>query len=456
MADINPSSLATQLATAYIQPSQSLLTTQSKNADAVSSALTKLQSALQAFDSALIGLSGKKTLLQYSASFSTTGFATATTTAGAQAGTYSLFVEQLATAHQVAFQALPTAPAASAGSLTVSLASGTSFSVDFTGADSDADGTLSQTEIARAINQAPDNKGQVSAMLVSSGGTTQLVLTAASTGAGSQITLDTSAIGDAGLQAALSAGTDLVAAKDAIVWLGDQNTGLKVQQASNTVTAIPGVSLTLTQAMAPGATPLTLTVASDSSGTAANVRSFVDAYNALNKVLDELTDTSKVKDGGQAAALTSDAGVRALRNRLNALIRQDVGGLQVVDFGISADRNGNLTLKESTLQKGLAAHPGGLDTLFGSTSITASSGVLGSLDRYLGLWLNSTSGQIKQRQDSVQRIQKSITTRQARLDDQYSKAYERYLKQFTQLQTLQSQMSDTSTMLAGLSISTSK
>jgi len=451
MTDINPASMATQLANAYTQPTQSLLSTQSKNAKAVSSALSSLQAALQTFDGVLTGLSAKKSLQQYSAAFSAAGFGSATASATAQPGTYSLFVEQLASANQISFLDLPAIPVASGGPLTVSLAGGGSFNVDLTSADADSDGSLSQSEIARAINLASGNGGQVSAMLVTVSGQTQLILSAGSTGAASQITLDTSALPASLLKNALSAGSELVAARDAVVWLGAQGTGVKLQQASNTFTAIPGVSMSFTQAMANGASPMTLTVASDDSGTAANVSSFVDAYNALNKVLDQLTDTGNPEDNTAAAVFASDAGVRALRSRLNTLIHQQVGGLRLMDFGVNADRDGKLSLNRDKLQKAMAAHPDGLNTVFGSTGTTTSSGVLGTLDKYAGSWLNSANGQIKRRQESAQNIQRAITARQTRLDDQYSKSYERYLNQFTRLQQLQSQMSQTTDMFANLS-----
>ncbi|MGE5489937.1 MAG: flagellar filament capping protein FliD [Actinomycetota bacterium] len=451
MTEINPSATATQLATAYTQDIQSLLNTQSKGVKATSTALGKLQTALQTFDSALAGLSGKKTVLQYSATFSAAGFGTATAAAGAQPGTYSVFVEQVASAHQMAFQNLPAVPVAAAGILKVQLAGGASFNVDLTTADADGNGSLSQSETARAINLAAGNGGQVSAMLATVGGQTQLILSAASTGAAGKITLDTSLLPASPLKAAFDAGTQIAPAQDAIVWLGPQGTGLKLQQAGNTFTAIPGVSMTVTQAMAGGASPLTLTVAGDDSGTAANVRSFVDAYNAMNQTLKQLTDAGSAADGKEPGAFASDAGVRALQSRINALVHQVQGGLRLMDFGISIDRYGNMALDQTKLQKAIAAHPGGLDTLFGSTGVTTSSGVMGSLDKYLNAWLDSGTGQIKRRQDTVQNIQKAIAARQTRLDDQYARSYQRYLIQFTKLQQLQSQMAQTTGMFASLS-----
>jgi len=460
MADINPSSIASQLATAFTQGMQTRLDTQSKSAMAVSTALGKLRSALQTFDSALTGLSGKKTLAQFSTTFSATGFGSATASAGAMPGTYSLFVEKIATAHQVAFQNVPTTPAAGAGKLTVNLnggvvanpTSGLSFEIDFATANTDGDTTLSPTEIARAINLAAGNAGKVSAMVITAGTDNQLVLTAADTGAASQITLDTANITDASLAAAFGAGVTKVTAQDAVVYVGgDAATGLKQVQASNTFTNIPGVSMSFTQAQAAGSAPLSLTVAADNSGTAANVKTFVDAYNALTKALDPLTDAGNPGSGKAAGTFASDAGVRALRSRLNDLVHQQFGGVGMFDLGLSIDRDGVMSLKdEAKLQKTLAARPDALDNFFGKTSLTASSGVLGSLDKYLQGWLSSVNGQIKHRQDSVQSLQKTLTSRQDRLDKQYSMAYDRYLKQFTKLQELQSQMGQTSDMFASM------
>lgn len=448
---MSPATIATQMATAYTQATQDQLTQQSSNAQATSSALSKLQSALQAFDSTLTTLSAKKGLLQYSAGFDATGFGTATASSTAQTGTYSLFVQQIATANQVAFANLPSVPVASSGTLIVKLAGGSSFNVDFTKADTDGNGTLTQTEIARAINQAASNNGQVNAVLSTVNGQTQLVLAAGNTGASSQITLDTTGLTAGGaLQTSLNAGTQLAAAQDAIVWLGPQGTGVQMQQASNTFTNIQGVSMTFTKAMPAGTPALNLTVARDNSATADNVNSFVNAYNALEKVLDGLTSTGSAKDGVAAATFATDAGVRALRSRLNTLVHQQVGGLRLMDYGINMDRNGALSLDQTKLQNKLTANPTGLNTLFGSTGLTASSGVLGSLDTYLNVWMNGSTGQIKQRQGSVQSIQKAVTVRQTRLDNQYSQTYQRYLLQFTRLQTLQSQMSNTTGMLASL------
>jgi flagellar hook-associated protein 2 len=76
--------------------------------------------------------------------------------------------------------------------------------------------------------------------------------------------------------------------------------------------------------------------------------------------------------------------------------------------------------------------------------------VAGALDTFLKSWNNSVSGQIKKRKEVNDGLQKSLTDRQAQLDSQYNAAYQRYLLQFTKLQTLQSQMSNNASMFDAL------
>lgn len=446
---LDPASTAQQLATAYTTNAQAQLTSKTKAAQATSTALTKLRSSLTSFDSAIASLSTKKSVIKYSATFNNTANGTATASATAQPGSYSFFVEKLATTHQVAFANMT--DAAETGTLGLSLADGTTFNVSFAGADADSSGQLSPAEMARAINNNADNKGSVVASVVTSGGSTQLVLTSGKSGAGGAVSLNTSGLTSSTLKTQLSSGNALVPAQDAVVWLGDQTTGVRMQQSSNTFTAVQGVSITFTKAMTTGDAPVTLTVANDASGTASNVRSFVDAYNSLRSTLTDLTKTANKDSGTAAGAFASDASVRSMMSRLGNMVRQEVGGMKLSDFGITLDRSGQMQLDATKLEKALAAKPTGLDTLFGSASLTAPSGIFGDLDKYLEQWTNSANGQIKSRQASVAQSQKSLTSQQTRLDTQYDNLYKRYLAQFTKLQNLQQSMGETTNLFTSLS-----
>jgi flagellar hook-associated protein 2 len=445
MATLDPVTTATQLATAYTEPLQQQLTLQTQAAQKQSNALNTLRSALSAFDSALSSLSSSNGLKQFSASFSASGIASATTTSKAQAGTYQFHVEQIATAHQIVFEDLPAVPVALGGPIIVQLADGTSINLNLVAADTDSDGTISQAEIARAINQAEDNQGKVIASVVTSGGQTQLLLTSAKTGEAGEISIDASGLPAGALRDALSNARELTAAQDAVVWLGGQG-GIRMQQGSNTFTGIEGVSVTFTRAMTASEAPLTLTVNDDVSATADNVQKFITAYNTLRTVLDSLTKSGT--ENASAAVFASDAGIRSLGSRLNSLLRTEYDGVSLTALGVKADRNGQLSLEKSRLEKALQADPNALDKVFGKASLTQPTGLLGSMSSYLDQWLGSGDGQIASRQNSLQVLQKNLAARQTRLDAQYESAFQRYLQQFTQLQSLQAQMNQTMGLFA--------
>jgi flagellar hook-associated protein 2 len=446
----DPATIAQQLATSSLQGAQSLLNTQTQSAQQTSTALTSLQSALGAFQTALTSLSGSGSIsntsnsfVSYATTLSNSSVASVTTSAGAQTGNYQFYVQQVASAQDLLYQNVPSVATAQSGTLGVSLADGTNFSVDLTTADTDGDGTLTPAEMARAINQASGNSGEVIASVITVNGQSELQLAAGSTGADSAITLDTSGLQSAALQAALSSSTELAPARDAIFWVGGQG-GIQVQQASNTFTGITGVSVTFNSAMSPTDPPLALTVSQDASGTATNVQKFVTAYNTLKAALDKLTQVSSSSSGTQAGALTDDSGVIAMRSRLNQIMRQSFGGMNLVSLGVSADRNGVLSLDQTRMSKTLAANPQALDQVFGQAGLVKNTGMLGALNSYVNSWVDPVTGQITARQASVQAIQKNISTRQTALTNQYNNLYQNYLAKFSQLQSLEGKMSQTS------------
>lgn len=452
MATINaptydPTSTAQAMAQKFTATAQEILTNQTKTAGATSTALSKLSSAISAFQSSLGSLTGLgKSVLAQTATLSDTTIGTTSAKAGAPSGSYSLFVQQLATASQVSYNGLSDGRTAG-GTLTVKLAdegAGTttsSFAVDLSsaGADTDKDGVLSIREVAAAINRSSGNAGLVSAGVVTIGTESRLVLTSKNTGVANTVSLDPSGVTDAALKTGLGVRSTVTAAQDAIVLLGGKAAGTPIKQASNTFTNIDGVSMTFTRAQAPGESDITLKVAGDSGGTSANVQGFVDAYNKLKSAIDTMVDAGDPANDKSAGAFAHDAGIKALQGRLVSLVRS-TGASSLASYGIIATRDGTLSLDSARLTKQLTANPNGLDALIGSASTSNPSGIAGSLNTYLNLWSNSATGQLKQRTEAVTKLQSTLTQRQSDLDAQYDAAYGRYLKQFTQLQTLQSTM----------------
>jgi flagellar hook-associated protein 2 len=453
----DPTSTAAALADNYVSASQQTLDARTSRAKATEKGLNDLSSALSAFQTSLASLTGlNKTLFSQAATFSDTSIGSAKTSAGAAAGTYSFVVEQLATASQMTYGGL--ADGAHGGTLKVKLGTDVSFDVELDAGDADGDSILTVRELAAAINSADGNTSLVSASVVTIGGVAQLVLTAKNTGASSAISLDASAVVDnsdpqavSTLKTAIETPENVketIKAQDAIVWLGAKDTGAKMEQASNTFTNIDGVTMTFTKA---SATPVTLTVGADSAATTANVQAFIEAYNKLKSSVDAMLSPGDPSKGKASGVFAGDSGVRALQSRLVSMLRGGAAGsASLAGFGITATRQGTLTLDSARLTKALAADPGGLDALIGSSASSAPSGIAGQLDTYLKQWSSSTNGQIKLRKEAVSRLQSDLTSRQLQLDRQYDAAYQRYLLQFSQLQALQGQMTSNSSLFDAL------
>ncbi|MFC5458261.1 flagellar filament capping protein FliD [Massilia niabensis] len=443
----DPATTAQALAESSTAARQAMLTRQSEQASATEKALGTLGSVLNSFQSSLAALTGlNKTMAATSAVFSDTAVASATASPTAAAGTYSFFVEQLASAHQVSYSGVRDITGTSGGTLTFASTVGEP-PTDNTAHPTVERFTITLTEraytvreLAAAINGDAKNTSVLASVVsgTNADGTSfsELVLTSKLTGKANNIQLTTG--GDANAAFGASTRKDLVPAQDAIVRIGS-SAGTATYSATNTFNVVDGVAMTVSKAQAAGSAPVTLTVGTDTSKTTANVQSFVDAYNKLKSAIDGLVSPGDPSSGATAGAFAGDSGVRALRDRLIGMVRA-TGTTSLASYGITANRQGTLSLDSTRLTKALAANPTGLDTLIGSASSTASSGIAGKLDVYIKVWTDSTNGQIGNRKDAVSKLRVSLTERQTTLDRQYDSAYARYLAQFTQLQSIQSSM----------------
>lgn len=480
MATYDPVSTATALAENYVYARQSQVDTGTAKAQSQVTALNALKSSLSSFTTALNSLSGKGSVVQQTSSVSNSSAVTASATSKASAGTYTFQITQLATAQQSMYElnafgfaefaaGTKAENMASQRTMVVSLGDGGFFAVDLSHADTDSDGKLSATEVARAINAA--SEGRVSAAVMTVDGQQQLLLNGGSTGESSQFSIymaDSTAYKDyvnaagetvtkdtAAMLASLGANIEqkaatrtLSQAQDAEFIVGN-GSGQTITQASNTFTGIEGLSVEFKEVTT---APLTVTVAKDESGTQSNMQGFIDAYNTLVKALDKLTASGNAESGVAAGALSSDSGVRSLRNQLNNLLRTQVGGVSLTDYGISAQRDGTIALDSSRFAKKVAANPEALDTLLGQTNTLdyKRRGVMGALQGYLDSWTKTTGGLLQSRQDGLQKQLTSYSSQQDAIERMYQQAYQRYLLQFTTLANLESQMSSTSSMLTSL------
>src|SRR5690606_33378505 len=115
-----------------------------------------------------------------------------------------------------------------------------------------------------------------------------------------------------------------------------------------------------------------------------------DAFNALMTSFDSLTASGT--ESSARGTLAGDASVRSIESRLNALLRTDFGGTNLINFGISADRNGKLTIDSARFEAAVANDPEGFEALF-----TGKDNLLDSLDKTVAGYTSSTNGTLKSR-----------------------------------------------------------
>lgn len=443
MSSFDPITMATNLATYDVQPFQQRYQMQADKYQAQITALGKVESALREFRTAVTNMnSSSSNIIKNTATVSQEGFLSATANASAMAGSYQVFVEQVATAHQLS-TAMPAdldanteIPTTGTLDLTVD---GKTLSLDLSTVDTDGDGKATMADLVSAINNDPDNPG-VNATLVRSNGQTHFMLSSTETGVANSVNVSASGTGATWFEDAFTNTSDISTPQDAVIWLGAEGSGLKLTNSSNTFTGvIDGVDLTVSKAQVSGEQPLTLTIGADDEATKEQVNAFIDAYNTLMSTMDEYTGI-----GGEDKArgvLASDPTLRSIESQLTSIIRGEYNGMRLSEVGIEIDRSGKMTLDATKFEEAQKNNSAALEAMF-----NGDGNLLDSIDTMVDPFLKSTTGLFKTRKDSLQQNISRIDDKQATLERKYDMAYSRYLKQFTQMNTLMTQMNQTMSM----------
>ncbi|MFB5746191.1 flagellar filament capping protein FliD [Cedecea sp. S5-13] len=432
LTSLDPQNLATQLAGYDIAAMQTALKKQTSSLTAQKAALTALRTAMSDFRTALTGLNKTDSgMLQNVATTNVEGVATVTAGSKAQKGTYNLFVEQLASAHQIAFDDMTDESIKNAtGTMTITI-NGKSMDVEM-------DGLESMSDLTKKINTNSDKDAPgVTASLIRTDGKVSLMLSSDESGADNIVELDTSKM-DAASAQKFSVSETITSAQNAKFRLGES--GKVYESSSNTLDKlIDGVTIELTKAQKTGDEPLRINIGVDNTATKEQMQSFVDAFNTLKTELGKLTNSGS--DGKDRGAFAGDAGIASLERDLNNLLRQTFGDKNMTDYGITAGRDGNLSIDSTKLDKALQNDPQGLNDLF-----NGNNGLIKSMDKSLDKYLNTSNGLLKGRQETLDRQQSEIDTKTDKIQTRYETSYNRYLKQFTQLQSIMTQMSNTMSM----------
>lgn len=439
-SQIDVQSLAAQLTAAERATPAARIARDTSRVTTQLSALGQLMGSMSNFRSALTSLSSVEAFGVRSATSADPTRFSASAAVTAVAGSYDIEVLQLAKAQQLSSNPFAAGSAANVGTGTLTLSLGSAnFSLEI----SDTNSTLAG--IRDAINAASDNPG-VRATLVTGSDGARLVLSSAHTGADNTLTVAQSG-GDGGLaQIAYSTlapanYSEITPPQDAIVNIANAQT----TSASNTINgAIDGVTLNLT-AVTDVDTPVSLTIGYDAAKVTERIEKFVSGYNALATQIAKLRSydpTTRVAGPMLGDALLSSLESELRRTLTDTVDGQAAGFETLASIGITTQRDGTLGLDATKVQNALNSNFDAVAKLFGS-----EDGVASRLASNIGDRLASGSG-IDARNKLLVKRQIGIGKQQADLDARMAIVQQAYIKQFTRLDTLLSQLQVTSSYMS--------
>ncbi|MEN5015158.1 flagellar filament capping protein FliD [Erwinia sp. Eh17-17] len=410
------------------------------------SAYSSMKSALTTFQVANDKLN-KADLFSSTKTVSSSTAFSATTSAGAVAGKYTIAVSQLATA-----QTLTTA---SQTSNTTALATADSkISIKLAGSDkavevsvSAADSSL--TGIRDAINKA--DTGMTASIIKTGDGSYRLSLTSDKTGEDNAATI--SVTGDSAIQGLLAYDgtpggnvTQSVAAQNALLKVNN----VDIENSSNTISdALEGITLNLS---AETTGTQTLTITKDTSSASKTIADWATAYNALQDSLNTLTkytavDTGATQDSSNGALL-GDSTLRSIQSQMKNLLTNTASTStfkSLSQIGITTDpTSGKLITDQSKLDTALAKDPDGIKAMIIGDGKT--TGISTKIATNLTSWLSST-GIIQAATNGVSKTLNNLTVQYNKVSDTIDATVTRLKAQFTALDVMISKLNNTSSYL---------
>lgn len=425
--DVN--SIVNQLMALERRPMEALQQRQNQY-EAQLSAYGQLKSALSDYQNAMEGLSSQDAFKVYSASSSNEDALQVSAASTAPLGSYDVRVERLAGYHKMAsaeFSNTATFGGSAGDSIAIQIGSdpANTLSIDLGSAK-----TLE--EIRDLINDDLNNPGVGATVVNGNNGNQKLVLTSEDSGAASAMTISYGGSLSAAsleLQTLNDVGGDL-SLLDAQISVD----GYSVTRSSNSIAdVIQGVTLDLRQAQT--GTDIRVNIDRDLDAAKESVQSFADAYNDLRGAIKNL----------RSGQLEADSTLLSIeRGLLNIMNNPGSSGVynHLSEIGLTVQKDGNMSVKATKLENALNAEFAGVADLFANDQ----SGFATRFESLTGQWLE-TGGLIDSRTDGLDSRIEDLQDRQSAMDRRLEQIETRYLRQFSALDSLVSQLQGTSSFL---------
>ena len=382
------------------------------------------------------------------------------TDGSADSGIYDVGVTTLATAQRNKSNQY--------SSTTESLNGGSGFTLTVT------PGTGSATDITiDAGNDTP--AGVVNAINASGTGVTAVLLAEDSSGSNYRIMLEgatgasnsfqissTLADSDLGFHAANNGNSENNGGTKSLQNPGDAAltyNGVSITRSSNVLTdVIPGVTISLNSTHS-GSASESINVVSDRATLKTKLQDLVTLYNDVKFAMDELSDPDSENEEVGGALASDLATIRTVRDTIYQAVTQDSstpsGNVNALrDIGVSVTRDGSLSFTESTYDTVAASSFDDISTMLSAGTNNQSrydgqsQGLATDAVIKLETLTDSISGIFVTRTDSAKTAITRYEADLQALEDRMEAVYNRYLQQFTVMESLVNTLNSTRESMA--------
>lgn len=231
---------------------------------------------------------------------------------------------------------------------------------------------------------------------------------------------------------------------------GGATSMLHAQAGSNAAATINGVPVTTTtndlanvvegmtlRLRKNTATPVDVSVASDTEAVRKAVQTFADAYNALARYIGEQTKyDATTKVGGP---LQGDSTVTSLLGRLRGVLNNPSGAsasfARMSDIGLQLQRDGTLSVNSARLESALANPTELRKALANSDPLVASNNGFARQYAALATQALATDGLLTTRTEGLRKLVTKNSEQQERMEERVGRYRERLVAQFTAMDT---------------------
>lgn len=294
----------------------------------------------------------------------------------------------------------------------------------------------SYSQMAELINEDPGNSGINASIIDDGSGTdsTRLTLTSKNSGEDNRIYLNGLAMEE-------------VQGKDTSLNSSFTVNGVQYQRQSNeSITdVVSGLSITLEKV---GETSFDITASLESVTT--EIKTLIEGFNEIVQDIKVGLDNSE-SDGesedeegkGVLYGVSSMSSLsRELVNILESIVTIDGKSLSIVDFGVSVNRDGTITLDEEALDEAVKANPDQLKDLFIGDSNRKIKGLGDILNESLRN-ITSLTGTLESEKNSatekITRLNQSIADAKVRLTKKYDIMADQFVRLDVYMNTMKSQ-----------------